>query len=191
MCCVFRARFWLAIFSLGLVVGMLSFTRSCLTLTDLGGRSKDFTYLKNNNKNWNELAEHKDDTSMLAEMHISSLFLYSILNSHNVMNSQVWWKLQVFVTCRNFAFYLSVTNLFRAVLIILFMPTDSFQATVNHKASLYSKYSVGSGRKLKCPASLETENIHLYCTDEETAFITALLQYHAAISWKLSGTSGG
>lgn len=119
---------------------------------------------------------------MLAERHISPLFLYSVLSSHNVMNSQVWWKLQVVVTCRNFAFYVSVTNLLRAALIILFIPTDSFQAIVNHKVLLYSKYSVGSGRKLKWPASLETENIHLYCTDEKTAFTTVLLQYHTAIN---------
>lgn len=57
MCCVFPATCWLAVCLLGLVVGVLLFIWSCLSLTDFGGRIKDFNFKKkksyhHNNKNW-------------------------------------------------------------------------------------------------------------------------------------------
>lgn len=44
MCCVFPAACCLAMCLLGLVVGILVFTWSCLFLTDFGGRIKDFNF---------------------------------------------------------------------------------------------------------------------------------------------------
>lgn len=79
-------------------------------------------------------------------------------------------------TGRIFALYLAADSLSRAALLFLLRHTDSFQATVNHKVSLYSKYSLGPGQTLKCPASPETEKIHVYCTENETAFTTTVIQ---------------
>lgn len=95
----FPATFRMAMCLVDLVGGILSFPWSCLSLSDLGGRIKDFNFKKKK-----ELAEHKDDTVMSAKRHNSSHFLHSILNSHNVLNSQVWWKLQVFGHWQDFCF---------------------------------------------------------------------------------------
>lgn len=129
MCCVFPATCWLAVCLLGLVMGVFFFTWSCLFPTDFGGRIKDF-----NLKKKVTITTTKIGTEMLAKMHISSCFLYSgellegsNVNSHNVLISQVWEKLQVFGTCRNFALYLSVTRLFRAAFIFLSRHTHSFR----------------------------------------------------------------
>jgi len=48
MCCVFPATFRLAMCALGLVVGILSVTWSCLSPPDFGGRIKDFNLKKKN-----------------------------------------------------------------------------------------------------------------------------------------------
>lgn len=73
MCCVFPATCWLAVCLLGLVVGVLLFIWSCLSLTDFGGRIKDFNFKKKKVTT----TTTKIDTEMLAERHISSCFLYS------------------------------------------------------------------------------------------------------------------
>lgn len=117
---------------LGLVVGILFFVWSCLSPTDFGGRIKDFNFKK---KKKVTITATEVDTEMLAERHIGSCFLHSgkllesstNVNSHNVLNSQVWEKLQVFGPCRNFALYLSVTRLSRAAFIFLSRHTHSFQ----------------------------------------------------------------
>lgn len=108
-----------------------SFGPVCLSLT-LVAASKISTLGK---KKKVTTTTTKVDSEMLAERHISSCFLYSgkltesstNVNSHSVLNSYVWKKLQVFGTCRNFALYLSVTRLFRATFMFLSRHTDSFQ----------------------------------------------------------------
>lgn len=131
MCCVFPATCWLAVCLLGLVVGVLLFIWSCLSLTDFGGRIKDFNFKEKKKlpPQQQKLIQRcwlKGTSAHVSCTQENSESLTNV-NSHNVLNSQVSEKLQVFGTCRNFALYLSVTRLFRAAFIFLSRHTDSFQ----------------------------------------------------------------
>lgn len=100
------------------------------------------------------------------------------VNSHNVLNSQVSEKLQVFGTCRNFALYLSVTRLFRAAFIFLSRHTDSFQTQSILRSHYTATKAWAQGRCFSAQLPWR-QNIHSYCMEGETPFTSVLTQYHA------------
>lgn len=128
----------------------------------------------------------KVDTEMLAERHISSCFLYSgkllesstNVNSHTVLNSQVWEKLEVFGSRRNFALYPSVTRLFRAASISSSTHTHSFQTQSILRSHYTASRAWTQGRHFHAQLPWK-QNIHPCCTEGETPVSSALTQYHA------------